>query len=731
MSAIEPARAGRAPVVPEDSVRIRGLVLAAVMVSVVAVIAQGTVDAMTAAGSILLIPIGFAFSHVRRRERNVGLKVVLAAGLLAALGAFLGRVRYAGSVDEAREALASLFLWVQILHSYDLPRRRDLAFSMASSVILMAQAGSLSLDTSFALFLVPYGALAGGWLYVSHRADAAAAATVVAPPPREGRSRSRTRGAVWAAARVGVAVLVTTTLVFLTLPRMEGLSVTRLPFDISRRVPVAGFDGSVVNPGLPASRGSDGPAPFTATAYPGFGDSVDLRSRGRLSDRVVLKVRSAHASLYRGQAYDAFDGTRWSAADTETDRYGGEIPIQLPRLDTPGPSGPSLVQTFYVQAEQPNVVFAAYQPDELYFPASSVDVDRYGSIRAPILLEDGLIYSVVSRVPQVFPNVLRAGGRIDTHPDILARYTQVPEGLPGRVRDLAERITAGLTNDYDRALAVQSWLRKNMVYDLTVPAPPAGADPLEVFLFERRAGYCEEIATAMAVLLRAVGVPTRLAVGFGPGVRNALTGYFEVAESDAHAWVEVLLPEAGWLEFDPTFGVPARDLDSSVSFIAPEVLRRIATFVGGLVPEPLRDALRAAGRGIAAVARGAARGWPILLVAVAAGIAVILWRRPTRRHRRGPPLTGAAAAFASMCRTFEARGVPRAASRTPEEHLRRLVMDDPLARRERDAVSRIVRTFELERFSPQPPASEEIAAAARDAERLAIAARERAGTTIS
>ena len=129
---------------PEDSVAIRVVAAAVVMVSVGAVLAQGVTDLFTGVAAIVLPPIGFVFSHRQRYRPNRGTKVVLAVALLAAFGSFLQNVRYAQSVDEARTSLASLFLWVQVLHSFDVPRRRDLGFSVASSVILMAEAGALS-----------------------------------------------------------------------------------------------------------------------------------------------------------------------------------------------------------------------------------------------------------------------------------------------------------------------------------------------------------------------------------------------------------------------------------------------------------------------------------------------------------------------------------------------------------------------------------------------------------
>src|SRR5207244_7015819 len=156
-------------VVPEDSILLRAVALSAVMVSVIAVVAQGAVGGGTAAGALLLVPTGFLFSHLRRGRRNTVLTLGLAGAMFIALWSFIQAVKAAPSVDDARVALASLFLWTQVLHSFDLPRRRDLAFSVVASLILMAEAGSLSLGSGFAVFVIPYTAMAGAWLYLSHR----------------------------------------------------------------------------------------------------------------------------------------------------------------------------------------------------------------------------------------------------------------------------------------------------------------------------------------------------------------------------------------------------------------------------------------------------------------------------------------------------------------------------------------------------------------------------------
>jgi Transglutaminase-like superfamily/Domain of unknown function (DUF4129) len=150
---------------------------------------------------------------------------------------------------------------------------------------------------------------------------------------------------------------------------------------------------------------------------------------------------------------------------------------------------------------------------------------------------------------------LRAAGT--AYADWLRGYRSLPVGYrpPATLRDiqdLARRVTAGAASPYDRAVAVEQFLRANFAYTLTPGAPPAGVDPEENFLFGSRAGYCQYFATAMADMLRSLGVPVRLVNGYGPGTYDQQRHRFVVRESDAHTWPEVYFPSYGWIPFEPT-----------------------------------------------------------------------------------------------------------------------------------------------------------------------------------
>lgn len=710
---------------PEDSRALRSVVLAISLVAVSAVAAQTALDPFTAVASLLLIPLGSWVSYRRRRQSNFGLKLLLAAALLLALANFLAQARLSTSVDEARIPLASLFVWVQVLHSFDLPRRRDLAFSVVAGMALMAEAASLALDERFGLFLIPFAGLAAAWLYLSDRARMMADATpgtvsrrsVV--PRSGGRAR---RGLVRTAALSMGAVTLATGLVFVATPRLPGRQILAPPFSLAKRVGVPGFSGGVVNPALPSGRGVQGePGAVRGAGYPGFGTALDLRLRGRLSDALVMRVRAPQPALWRGQVYDTFDGTTWTASDDKpvTVPTGWGPPVFIPTVDHRGVTEErTVVQTFYVVGRQPNIVFGAYQVSQVYFPEGPLAVDSEASIRAPVLLEPETIYSVVSRVPVMTPALLRSAGS-QVQADLVGRYTQLPPDLPARVIRLAHRITDPHRTVFDKVTAVERWLHTNTRYRLDVPPDPRGVHAVDWFLFERRTGLCEHIASAMAVLLRAVGIPARFVVGFGPGERNPLTGYFDVRQSDAHAWVEVSYPNVGWTQYDPTFGVPPAA--PSGWFVGPEALRLVGRFLAWVTPDPLETAGRRLG---SAAATALVRRWPLAPAVAIVGGLLWGWAKTRRRKRqRDPPLTGAAAAFASLCRSFEARGRPRAPSATPSEHLRRLLIADPLARAEHADLELVVRTFERTRFARRPPDDYEVNAALVAAERIRVRAR--------
>jgi hypothetical protein len=151
-------------------------------------------------------------------------------------------------------------------------------------------------------------------------------------------------------------------------------------------------------------------------------------------------------------------------------------------------------------------------------------------------------------------------------------YLALPESVPRRVRDLAAQITSGQSTPYDRAKAIEAYLRQ-FPYTLEIPAPPAGRDVADYFLFDLQKGYCDYYATALVVLARAAGLPARLVAGYASGYYDAPAAAYRVTQADAHAWAEIYFTGLGWVEFEPTAGQPELVRpggDSQVPSLAPQ-----------------------------------------------------------------------------------------------------------------------------------------------------------------
>ncbi len=709
---------------PEDSVAIRVVVALAVEAGIVAVVLQAAVDPLSAVAALVLAPLGYLFSYRRRATSNLAVKVVLSVALLAALGQFLSSVRLVNNVDQARVPLASLFLWVQVLHAFDVPRRRDLAFSMVSSLTLVAAAGALSLTTTYLWVDLTWALLAATWLWLSARPrpDQVTAPLSIRRIAPERPSRAPVGRSIAAA---GAAALILGVAVFMALPRLPAALVRTPPFSLGGGAPSDASPDEVRNPGLP-SAGTDGVVDFTPDAYPGFSSAMDLRARGQLSDEIVFRVRADQATLARAEAFDRFDGVVWTSSSDDRET--------LPRSEDDGYDVPSIgvdaqlpwgltnevIQTFYIETPQPNVVFAAAHATRVYFPSGGLRLDPYGAIRSPILLDEGLVYSVVSNVPVLPPALLRQLPDPDPEVRRLAPYLQLPDSTPPRVGQLARSIVAGTTTEVDAVLAVEAWLRANTRYDLGVPREPDGVDAVDHFLFETKRGFCEHIASAMAVLLRSVGIPTRLVVGYGPGERNPLTGYFEVQQSDAHAWVEVWYPQAGWLSYDPTFGVPPAASSFGGRFLGGEAIAALARTIGERVPASVKEGVGAVSRGIASAASAVWSGWWAGVAIAAIGVVIALLRRRLRRARSATAPDDAGRAFDELVQVLARSGHPRAPAETPSELLVVVEADPALAGEVAAHAELVVRTFERARYAParEAPSETDVMRALAAAERV-------------
>ncbi len=351
-------------------------------------------------------------------------------------------------------------------------------------------------------------------------------------------------------------------------------------------------------------------------------------------------------------------------------------------------------------------------------------------------------YTVWSDMHPPGPEVLRfATGPL---PASVARDAVTPIGTTQRTIQLARTITAGLTNDYDKAAAIQLWLDNNLTYTLELEEPHEGQDPVDFFLFERKKGHCEYFASAFAVLARAVGVPVRNVNGFLGGEWNEYQGYVAVRAGDAHSWDEVYFPGQGWITFDPT---PSGGEELSRSGSGP--LARIGRVLDTLKFQwskwvieydlasqiaLFRDVGGAFKRAAISVKDAATATWDAITdhAAVAGGLIAcviggLVWRR--RRTRGARPLgddgararrrarTNIAQAYDEVSRALAKSGVARAPSTTPRELAAKLETSGHAAARE---VGELVELYYAAEWGNRAEAAAEarartLAAAIRDA----------------
>lgn len=166
-------------------------------------------------------------------------------------------------------------------------------------------------------------------------------------------------------------------------------------------------------------------------------------------------------------------------------------------------------------------------------------------------------------------------------------YTQLPDDFPQSVKQLAEFVVNGSSTGEDKARDIAAYLSTMYAYDLNTEVPPKGEDFVEHFLFKSKAGYCDHFSTAMVVMLRAIGIPSRWAKGYASG---QITQYHmvdgqpqwevTVRQSDAHSWAEVYVPDKGWTLFEPTPGFAEDAMSQDIAKMTDN--QQISPFAGPL-----------------------------------------------------------------------------------------------------------------------------------------------------
>lgn len=476
---------------------------------------------------------------------------------------------------------------------------------------------------------------------------------------------------------------------------------------------VLGLLTGIVFTGVGTQGSFPGGGPNSATHTEGVGLRPFTSLRGQLDrdqETELFRVRGLPEDAYlRAMTLREFDPERGWSLDglTQGVNAGPELPM---------PEGTSVAR-----GESANVEIEPVNYRDPWLPVfgiptgvSGMGADwRYDPAAGIVFTQtnqDSQTYTQRMLLQNPTASELRAAGG----PAAVAPAYRDTEGIPPRIAELAQRITADATTDFDKAVAINRFFTdpaNGFTYDIST-GPEAGADALSDFLFHGKRGYCEQFASSMAALLRAADVPARVSVGFTPGTQDGDERV--ITTEDAHAWVEVYFPGWGWQTFDPTPLDDGRTTQPEYLNDDPDPTGQPPPPPGGGTPpsateEPSPSAERPGPEAGRPTPTGEAGSGPWQIIAggtalVLAALASPATVREVRRRQRRRVIAGGGAGTASLawrevCDEFRDRGAHMAPAETARMSAARLIdhygIDDSGAR----AVWDVVYAVERERYS--------------------------------
>ena len=609
-------------------------------------------------------------------------------------------------------ATVHLALFAVVVRMFSLRRERDHVTLAILAFLMVLAAAVLTVDSVFLFSFAVFMMMAVGTFVLMEMRNSGHAANIQA---RHSNDPQEHRHLAFALARVAPAlmlmILIGGGVVFFVMPRMS-----------------AGYMGAY-------SFGTD--------LSSGFSDRVQLGQIGQIqqSSAVVMHIQIDGDSVgrsdlhWRGVTLARFDGHTWS-------NRREQFPLQrqldntfkvprtnavLPSDATSSPAREHLIH--YRVLMEPigtNVFFLAPWARSVSGDYRTMGADSGGAVYNLDSQHPINRYEADSDIAAPAPAELRTAGR-DYPLQVVATYLRLPP-LDPRVPRLAAQITNSASSDFDKAAALENYLRTRFGYTLELPQTVV-KDPIANFLFERKQGHCEYFASSMAVMLRTLGIPSRVVNGFRTDEFNDLTGNYVVRAKDAHAWVEAYFPGYGWQTFDPTpagaSGTPqgwnrlALYLDAMASFwrdwvvtydTSHQLALGQAAFSGtrGMwegarkwaqihYEAMLKWARRSQDRVEHSPGRWAVMGGAIAVILLLLGnlgrIARLLHEKWLHAHPERSPEQAAAMWYRRMARALARRGMAKPAAQTPQEFVKR-IEDSRL----REPVARFTAVYESARF---------------------------------
>lgn len=300
------------------------------------------------------------------------------------------------------------------------------------------------------------------------------------------------------------------------------------------------------------------------TVVEGYGSNMFLGTGGSLSENLMFTVSPDNGRIdtrmyWTARTFDEYAGNgQWQASINGTRDVG---PTKVPLVYPDRTQRSAERFTFVTQIPLLKTIFFVNEPLNTSVEAQAVvseGADGQLDLSAITMeppLKAGSPYSVRANISQPTVRALRESG--EEYPEwIQERYLQIPDNFSPRITELARQIAGEEPTPYDKAVAITQYLRRTITYNEQVPEPPRNREPLEWFLFDLRSGFCNYYASAEVLMLRSLGVPARLSVGYAEGTWDPEQELYSVLGKDSHAWPEVYFPTMGWIAFEPTVSQP-------------------------------------------------------------------------------------------------------------------------------------------------------------------------------
>ena len=467
----------------------------------------------------------------------------------------------------------------------------------------------------------------------------------------------------------------------------------------------------------------------------GFSDRVQLGRIGQIqqSSAVVMHIqidgdtRGGYDLKWRGIALSAFDGRSWSNPSEQypLTRQGNSLFVLRPAARGLRPAR-RIRYRVLMEPIGTSVFFLASRPQSLTGNYRLLATDRNDAVFDLDPLHPISLYDADSDLAE--PSAAELRKAAGAYPPEFALTYLLLRSVDPRIPQLARQVTGSASNDYDRAAALERYLMTNFGYTLQLPRTTP-KDPVADFLFQRKEGHCEYFASSMAVMLRTLGVPSRVVNGFRTTEFNDLTSTYVIRASSAHSWVEAYFPGYGWIGFDPTPAAPPVTqtgwnrmmlyLDALASFWREWVINYDASHQRTLGENAIRgsrtmiersrqwvqqhyDALLSKARTLNNRLAQAPRRWALSAVAGLIALLLLLntrnllgWlsRRNLRAHPEKAPALAASLWYQRLTRRLGTRGWRKSGTETPREWLRKI--DDRLLR---ERVEKFTDAYEYARF---------------------------------